>query len=215
MRIIVREWERVVLLRDGRVEQVLQPGRHRVRSRRLEQERIDVRERQYAVAGQEILTSDSVAVKLSAIVVWQVSDPARFLTVAEHPLSRLHVAVQQAMRVRVAARDLESLLTERDAVVSGIVDEIAPELAALGITVATVAVRDLMLPAEIRRAVSEVLLARERGRADLERARSEAAALRSLANTARLLEEHPGLLHLRTLQAAGHGAKLVLKTAQP
>ena len=47
-----------------------------------------------------------------------------------------------------------------------------------------------------------------------ERARSEAAALRSLANTARLLEEHPGLLHLRTLQAAGHGAKLVLKTAQ-
>ena len=63
-----------------------------------------------------------------------------------------------------------------------------------------------MLPAEIRRAVTEVLLARERGRADLERARSEAAALRSLANTARLLEEHPGLLHLRTLQAAGHGA---------
>ncbi len=135
MRIIAREWERVVLLRDGRVEQVLQPGRHRVRSRRLEPERIDVRERQYAVAGQEILTSDSVVVKLSAIVVWQVADPARFLTVAEHPLSRLHVAVQQAMRVRVAARDLESLLTQRDEVVAGVVDEIAPELAGLGIAV--------------------------------------------------------------------------------
>jgi regulator of protease activity HflC (stomatin/prohibitin superfamily) len=214
MRIIVREWERVVLFRDGRVEQVLQPGRHRVRSRRLEQQRVDVRERQYAVSGQEILTSDSVAVKVSAVVVWQVVDPARFLTVAEQPLSRLHVAVQQVMRLRVAARDLESLLAQRDAVVDGLVDEIAPELSGLGLAVTSVVVRDLMLPAEIRRAVSEVLLARERGRADLERARSEAAALRSLANTARLLEEHPGLLQLRTLQAAGQGAKLVLKTAQ-
>jgi regulator of protease activity HflC (stomatin/prohibitin superfamily) len=210
MWIIAREWERVVLFRDGRVEDVLGPGRHRVRSRRLETERVDVRERQYAVSGQEILTSDAVAVKVSAIVVWRVADPALYLTEAEGPLSRLHVAVQQALRVRVAAVDLESLMAARDAVTDGVAEEIRPELTRLGIEVVSVNVRDLMLPAEIRRAVTEVLLARERGRADLERARSEAAALRSLANTARLLEEHPGLLHLRTLQAAGQGATLVV-----
>ena len=72
-------------------------------------------------------------------------------------------------------------------------------------------VRDLMLPGELRHAYAETALARERGRTDLERARGEAAALRSLANTAKLLEENPTLLHLRTLQVAAEaGTTLVI-----
>jgi regulator of protease activity HflC (stomatin/prohibitin superfamily) len=74
-----------------------------------------------------------------------------------------------------------------------------------------VVLRDLMLPGELRRAYSETALARERGKAELERARGETAALRSLANSAKLLEEHPSLLHLRTIQAAGEpGTTIVL-----
>ena len=69
-----------------------------------------------------------------------------------------------------------------------------------------------MLPGDLRRAYAETILARQRGRADLERARAEAATLRSLANTARLLDEHPALLRLRALQVAeAPGTKVVLK----
>lgn len=80
-----------------------------------------------------------------------------------------------------------------------------------GITVTEARARDLMLPGELRRAAQDTLLARERGRADLERARAEAASLRMLANAARVLEEHPSLLHLRTLQVAAEpGTRIVL-----
>ena len=71
--------------------------------------------------------------------------------------------------------------------------------------------RDVILPGELRRAYADTALARQRGLAELERARAEAATLRSLANTAKLLEERPGLLKLRTLQvAARDGTKLRL-----
>ncbi len=87
----------------------------------------------------------------------------------------------------------------------------AAAVADLGIRVSSVRARDLMLPGELRKAALETVLAKERGRADLERARAEAAALRSLANTARLLEENPSLLRLRTLQvAATPGTQVVL-----
>jgi hypothetical protein len=185
MQVTVREWERGVLLRDGRYERVLEPGRHRLPRRRHEVARVDVRERVYTVAQQEILTADSVAVRLSVTAVWRVTDPRRYLTVAADATARLHTALQLAVRRRVAATPLEQLLAGRDAVAAGLAAEVAGDVEGLGV-------------------------ARERGRADLERARAEAAALRSLANTARLLEEHPGLLHLRTLQAAGHGATLIV-----
>lgn len=215
MRVIVKEWERVVLLRDGRIDRVLGAGKHRVRRRRTDVLRLDLRERQYVVPGQEVLTSDSVSIKLSAIVVWRVEDPVTFVTVAEAPVGRLHVAVQHQLRERVARRSLDELLADRDGVLEGVPTEVAEEVAPFGLGVVSVKLRDVMLPADIRRAVGEVLLARERGRADLERARAEMASLRLLANTAGLLEEHPGLLHLRTLQAAGQGATLVVAPAQP
>jgi uncharacterized membrane protein YqiK len=73
-----------------------------------------------------------------------------------------------------------------------------------------------MLPGELRRATTETLLARENGKAELERARAEAASLRTLANAARLLDEHPALLQLRTVQAAATpGTKIVLNLGTP
>jgi hypothetical protein len=65
-------------------------------------------------------------------------------------------------------------------------------------------------PADVPR-----IRAREAGRAELERARAEAAALRTMANTARLLEEHPVLLHLRTIQAAGTPGTTIVLSPNP
>ena len=88
---------------------------------------------------------------------------------------------------------------------------LAPTARDVGVDVLELAVRDVMLPGDLRRAYADTVLAKERGRAELERARAEAAALRSLANTAKLLEDHPALLRLRALQAAEQtGTTLVL-----
>jgi regulator of protease activity HflC (stomatin/prohibitin superfamily) len=71
-------------------------------------------------------------------------------------------------------------------------------------------IKDIVLPAELRAAYADVLTARQRGQVQLETARAESAALRSMANAAKLLDEHPALARLRLVQAATYGSKLVL-----
>ena len=90
---------------------------------------------------------------------------------------------------------------------------IAPQAEAIGVQVHAVEVRDVMLPGELRKAFSEVLKAKQEGQAALERARGESAALRNLANAARLIEGQPALATLRflqTLEASNAGQTFVM-----
>ncbi|GAA3188648.1 SPFH domain-containing protein [Dactylosporangium siamense] len=122
-----------------------------------------------------------------------------------------YLRTQVELRAAVAESDLESLLAARPQLPARLTAALAPTAAEVGVDVLEVTVRDVMLPGDLRRAYADTALAKERGRADLERARAEAAALRSLANTAKLLEDHPSLLRLRALQAAEQaGTTLVL-----
>ncbi|MDX6742523.1 slipin family protein [Actinocorallia sp. A-T 12471] len=203
MRVTVMEWERTLLFRDGRFQRVLEPGRHRIgRSARHTLVSVDIRPRVMHVTGQDLLTSDGLSLRLSMAVTWSVTEPHAFSLGAQSTEHILYGRVQDAARAVVTAAPLEDLLADRPALSANIAALITGDAPDLGLTVAEAVIRDLMLPGELRRATLETLLARERGRADLERARAESAALRSLANTARLLEDHPSLLHLRTLQAA-------------
>ncbi|MCM6776301.1 slipin family protein [Nocardia sp. CDC159] len=209
MHITVMDWQRTLLYRDGKLDRVLEPGRHRYDQKRCTLVTVDMRPRQTQVNGQELLTRDGLSVRVSLLADWAVTDPVAFTTNAQYPETVLYAAVQEAARDRVAAHTLDELIADRSLLTAGA--EVAAAVAALGIQVSGVRARDLMLPGELRRAALETVLAKERGRADLERARAEAAALRSLANTARLLEENPTLLRLRTLQVASTpGTQVVL-----
>jgi len=77
-----------------------------------------------------------------------------------------------------------------------------------GLAVEQLEIKDVILPGELKKAQAQVLVARAQGLAALERARGETAALRSLANAARLAADNPSLVQLRLLQqlemSAGH-----------
>ncbi|HXI72470.1 MAG TPA: SPFH domain-containing protein [Verrucomicrobiae bacterium] len=75
------------------------------------------------------------------------------------------------------------------------------EAAKIGVNVLAVEVRDVMFPTELKRAFAEVQRAKQEGQAALERARGESAALRNLANAARVLEGNPALMNLRLMQS--------------
>ncbi len=82
----------------------------------------------------------------------------------------------------------------------------------VGIALEDVALRDVMLPTELRRAATEAATARAHGLAALERARGEVASTRALANAAKMMADNPGLLQLRTLQAVEAGGATVVLT---
>jgi regulator of protease activity HflC (stomatin/prohibitin superfamily) len=210
-KVTVMEWERVVRFEHGRLAGVLEPGRHSFRRRGTTLERVDLRPRLVPVNGQEMLTADRLVVKISATLRLAVCDAALFVTGAQDPVQELYLCAQVELRTAVAEAALESLLAARSELPERLTARLAEPARDLGVDVLAVTVRDVMLPGDLRRAYADTALARERGRADLERARAEAAALRSLANTAKLLEDHPALLRLRALQAAEQtGTTLVL-----
>ncbi|MFI7612253.1 slipin family protein [Nonomuraea terrae] len=200
--VTVMEWQRVLMYVDGRLRRVLEPGRHRHRARRTTLLTVDLRPRLLNVPGQEVLTSDGVSVRVTVTARWKIADVVAFTGAAAAPEQFLYATLQDAVRERVSGLTLEAALADRSALSDGLTEPVQAAVTELGIEVSDVRVRDLMLPGELRRAAMDAVVARERGKAALEEARAEAAALRSLANTARLIEEHPALLRLRTLQVA-------------
>lgn len=206
--ITVRSHERVLAYRDGRLDGVLDPGRHRLRAR-TELMPVDVRERIVTLAPQEVLTSDGVTLRVTAALVWRVTDPVAFHETSESPDAVVYLAAQIGLREALAGLDVDTVLTSGRRSVAANVTSVATAAGeSVGITVREATLKDVLLPPELRAAYAQLVSARQRGKAQLEAARAETAALRSLANGAKLLDEHPGLAKLRLVQALPPGSSL-------
>jgi regulator of protease activity HflC (stomatin/prohibitin superfamily) len=196
---------------DGTPVRVLEPGRHR-RARRATYREVDLREQLLAVSPQEILTVDGVLVRVSAAVRWTVVDPVAWLERATDPVGLVYLATQVALRDAVAGLTLETV-SQRGAGLEAATLTATVDAAGrpVGLSVLEVVVKDVILPSEVRAATLELATARQRGAAQLEMARAETAALRSLANGAKLLDDHPALARLRLVQALPIGSQLVVR----
>jgi len=207
--VTVPAWSRAVVIRDGKLEGEQGPGRYR-RPRRSEWHLVDTRPSILTIPTQEVLTVDGVQVRLSVVATITVIDATAWVSASASPHEVIYSALQVALRDRVAETELASIAGARTTLLDGVEAELAGQFAAVGATVTSVSLKDVTLPQEVRAAVAQVALTKQRALAELERARGEAAALRSLANTAKLIAENPALLQLRTLQAATEGAQIII-----
>jgi regulator of protease activity HflC (stomatin/prohibitin superfamily) len=212
VRIVVQEWERVLLYKNGLFEQTLGSGRHRVSGWRRRAVRVSVRPRLQTVAGQDLLTSDGLPVKVSLLVRSRIAEARRWHEAVEGPDAFVYAAVQVALREAAATRTLDELLGARASLGAELVSAASGTAEDVGVTLDDIAVRDVMLPAELRRAATEAATARAHGLAALERARGEVASTRALANAAKMIADNPALLQLRTLQAVETGGATVVLT---
>lgn len=203
-----------LLYHKGKFVGLLGPGRHIRWGRYYHIVTQDTRKGLLAVPGQEVLTADNVGLKLSLMVTYQVTEPIKAAHETQHWNTDLYNQAQIALRGVISGIAAEALLSSRLDVSGQLIARVQPEAAKIGITVHAIEVKDVMLPGELKRAFAEVLKARQEGQAALERARGETAALRNLANAARLMEGNPALMNLRLMQsvsaAQGSGSTLVL-----
>ena len=198
-----------VLYRHGVRVGVLAAGRHR-RPYGSVVVPVDLRERILAVAPQDVPTADGASVRVTAAVRWTVTDPVAFVEVADDPTAVLYLATQVALRETLAAVETDRLARRGTLPLDEVLAAVQAAGAAVGVSVQDVVLKDVLLPAEIRGAATALIVARQRGAAVLEEARAETAALRSLANGARLLDAHPALAQLRLVQSVPPGTRLVL-----
>lgn len=190
-----------LLYHKGKFATVLRAGRHVRWGRHYTIDAHDVRKASMQVAGQEVLTSDNVALKLSLLVTYQVTDPARAAHETQNWQTDIYNAAQLAIRAVVNATAIETMLGQRNEMGPQLLALVKPNVESIGVTVHSVEVKDVMVAADLKRAFSDVLKARQEGQAALERARGESAALRNLANGARVLEGNPALMNLRMMQS--------------
>ena len=190
-----------LLYHKGKFVNALGAGRHIRWGRHYTLNAQDVRKASLLVAGQDVLTADGVGLKLSLLVNYQIADPVKAAHESQSWHGDLYNFAQLALRAVVGGVAVEWLLNQRLEIGAQLLARVQSEAAKIGINVLAVEVKDVMFPAELKRAFAEVLKAKQEGQAALERARGESASLRNLANAARVLEGNPALMNLRLMQS--------------
>jgi regulator of protease activity HflC (stomatin/prohibitin superfamily) len=224
VRITVPEYHRAVHYRRGQFDREVGPGVYWGLRPISRYDLYDLRPQILAVPGQELITSDGLTVKVSLAARWQVNDLRLALSSSATPVlhgfpqqapatGEIYLELQLGLRQALVGATAEEVLQRRGDWGPAILALKAPRLEAIGIGLISADVKDVMLPAEIRRLMSQVAQAQKEGQARLERARAETATLRHLANAAGMLERNPTLMQLRTLLTIqeSQGNSIVLK----
>ena len=199
----VRDYQRGLRYRQGRLVGLLDPGTHVAIRPFTEIQLLDGRPTSITVPGQEILTADGVALRVSLTARYVVADPVAAVTNDQSYVSALYTLLHGGLRAVLAGRTADEILAGRAELGPAVGEAVASELARIGVELLGVDVRDVMVPSELKRAFAGIVAARREGEAALERARGETAALRGLANAARMLQDNPGRVPLRILQQLG------------
>jgi regulator of protease activity HflC (stomatin/prohibitin superfamily) len=211
-RVTVFEFERGLRYDRGQFTGLVEPGQYRTRLATTTIRKVDVRPKVTSVSGQEVLTADGVAIKVSLAARYRIVDPALAVNGVENYEVALYTALQLALRAAVAASPIDALFQARSTLGKDITEQTAVAAAAAGLELLGADLKDLTLPGELKKIFTQVVHARQEGLAALEKARGETAALRHLANAAQMIDRNPNLMQLRILQAFGQqsGNTLVL-----
>ena len=120
------------------------------------------------------------------------------------------------MRNGIEGLDLDQVMEQKSSIGRALLQEVEESaLRELGIKIIRIEIRDVMLSGELKGAYAGVITARKEAQAQQERARGEAASLRTFANAARVFENNPDLFRLRYLEALkaagnGYGNQLII-----
>jgi regulator of protease activity HflC (stomatin/prohibitin superfamily) len=191
-----------VSFQDGEYVETLPPGEYafwrNVAASKMVA--VDLREQTIDIAGQEIMTADKVTLRMNAVVTYRVVDARQAVTVSDGATQSLYREAQLALRAVVGTRDLDAFLTEKDAVTTAFEDAVRRRAGELGLEIISVGVRDIILPGEMKDLMNKVTEAKKAAEANLIVRREETAAMRSQANTAKVLADNPTLMRLRELE---------------
>jgi regulator of protease activity HflC (stomatin/prohibitin superfamily) len=175
---------------------------------------IDLREKTIDISGQDIMTADKVTLRVNAVATYRVANPKKAVTETENVEQALYREVQLALRALVGARELDGFLNDKDSVSEELESAVRQRAADLGLELISVGIRDVILPGDMKELMNKVTEAKKAAEANLIARREETAAIRSQANTAKLLVDNPMLMRLRELEIlekiATHGTLNVM-----
>ena len=197
---ILREYERGVVFRLGRLVGVKGPGIILLIPIVDKMVKVSLRTVVMDVPPQDVITKDNVSVKVNAVVYFRVVSPDRAIVEVENFLFATSQLSQTTLRSILGQSELDELLAERDKINQKLQMIIDQQTEPWGIKVSNVEVKHIDLPVEMQRAMARQAEAERERRAKVIHAEGEFQASQKLAEAARVIEIHPMALQLRFLQ---------------
>lgn len=179
---IIKDTHRGLYYEDGKLTKVLEAGRYQIPPRHRLLQRlptvecllVDVRERELTIKGQEILTADKVAIRVSILVQFRVTDPKAAIHTVDSFQDRLYSDVQLAARRSLASMTLEEILTNRNRLSEEILSDVKEAATGYGVAIRRADVKDLIFPGNLQEIMNRVLAAERNSQAQLVEARTRA-----------------------------------------
>lgn len=162
--------------------------------------KIDMRQIQLELSGQEMLTKDKAALRINFQANYKVIDAQKALLESKDFEKQLYTLIQLGLREFIGTLTLDELLSTKEKVSEYVLEFVKTKTPKLGIELITAGIRDIVLPGEVRDIMNKVLVAQKSAEANTIARREETAATRSLLNTAKLMEENEMLFKLKEME---------------
>ena len=196
---VLREYQRGVLFRLGRLRPLAGPGLVFLIPFVDRMERVDLRTVTLTIPPQEVITRDNVPARVNAVAYIRVTDPLRATEVEAYPVATSQIA-QTTLRSVLGRAELDDLLAERDQLNDSLARRIDEQTEPRGIKVTTVEIKDVEIPEAMLRAMVRQAEAERERRAKIINAEGEFQAAQKIYEAAEILSRNPAALQLRYLQ---------------
>ena len=197
---VVREYERLVVFRLGRVIGERGPGLVLLAPIFDRAVKVGLRTVTMDVPPQDIITKDNVTVKVNAVIYFRVVSSQEAVVQVENYLYATSQIAQTTLRSILGQAELDELLAERDKLNQALQQVIDRQTEPWGVKVTTVEVKNVDLPQEMQRAIARQAEAERERRAKVINAEGEYQAAARLAEAAGVISREPAALQLRYLQ---------------
>ncbi|MBE0377718.1 slipin family protein [Pseudoalteromonas prydzensis] len=167
----------------------------------IELKTFDCRTQLLEISGQEILSKDRVSLRINLSANIKVHDAQLAARSVDNVNDFVYKALQLALREAVGTKSLDDILLDKLYVNETVKELVAQSLTDIGITLANVGVKDIILPGEMKIILNQVVEAQKAAEANVIKRREETSATRSLHNTAKMIENNPTLMRLKELEA--------------
>ncbi len=197
---ILREYERAVVFRLGRLTPYRGPGVIFIVPIIERMVRIDLRTITLEIPAQDVITKDNVTVKVSAVLYFRVVDPSRAVVEVENYLFATLQLSQTTLRSVGGQTELDELLSQREKLNTRIQEVVDAQTEPWGIKVVLVELKNIDLPQDMQRAIAAQAEAERERRAKVIAAEGEFQAAQRLADAADIMARSPITIQLRYLQ---------------
>src|SRR6266487_1906514 len=198
---IVKQYERGVLFRLGRVVGVREPGLKLIVPLIDVLRRVSLRIVTMPIQSQGIITRDNVSVDVSAVAYYRVVDAVKSLVAIENVAAAINQIAQTTLRKIVGQHTLDETLAETDRINRDIREILDVATEDWGVVVTLVELKDIQLPESMKRAMARQAEAEREKRAKIIAAEGESLAADQLGAASDIMMAHPLALQLRNLQS--------------